>query len=147
MTHSLLPHRVLGLSVKRWRPMGRVLGNEEPPPPLPQPWTGVGAEGAEVLMAVPWEQTSLGGPRPCLGTQTPATGRSSTAPTPGSGQNLGLGSDFSQPRVTAGVGGECGQPVVGGGIQKRWLVRPLQCSMHLEGREHQGYRGCLFGYP
>lgn len=73
--------------------MGRGLGNEEPPPPLPQPLAGVGAEGAEVLMAVTWEQTSLGGQWLCLGTQAPATGRSSAAPTLGSGQNLGLGSE------------------------------------------------------
>lgn len=69
--------------------MGRELGNEEPPPPLPQPWAGVGTVGAEVLMAVPWEQTGLGGQRPCLGTQTPATGRSPATPTPGSGQTWG----------------------------------------------------------
>lgn len=75
--------------------MGRGLGNEEPPPSLRQSWAGVGAEGAEVLMAVPWEQTSLGGRRPCLGTQTPATGRISATLPLGSGQNLGLGSDFS----------------------------------------------------
>lgn len=68
--------------------MGRGLGNEEPPPSLPQPWVGVGAAGTEVLMAVPWEQTSLGGQQPRLGTQTPATGRSPVAPTWGSGQNL-----------------------------------------------------------
>lgn len=70
----------------------------------PTPASGVGAEGAEVLMAVPWEQTSLGGQPPYVGTQTPATGRSSTAPTPGAGQNLGPESDFSQPRVATGVG-------------------------------------------
>lgn len=60
--------------------MGRGLGNEEPPPPLPQPWAGWGLPGAEVLMAVPWERTSLGGRQPCLGTQAPTTGRSPAVP-------------------------------------------------------------------
>lgn len=75
-----------------------------------------------MLMALPWEQTSLGGQPPCLGTQTPATGRSSTAPTPGSGQNLEPGSDFSQPRLATGVGmgGKNGQPMVRDVMQKRW---------------------------
>lgn len=74
-------------------------------------------------MAVPWEQTSLGGQPPYLGTQTPATGRSSTAPTPGAGRTLGPGSDFSQPRVATGVGmgSKYGWPMVRGIMQKRWL--------------------------
>lgn len=57
--------------------MGRGRGNEEPPPCLPG-W-GLGAAGTAVLMAVPWEQTSLGGQQPRLGTQTPAAGRSPAA--------------------------------------------------------------------
>nr|XP_024653359.1 carbohydrate-responsive element-binding protein [Macaca nemestrina] len=42
------------------------------PSPLPLGGGG-GCPGAEVCMAVPWEQASLGGQQPCLGTQRPAT--------------------------------------------------------------------------
>jgi len=63
--------------------MGRGQGNEEPPPPLPGGGVGGTAGTAAVLMAVPWEQTRLGGQWPHRGPQTPATGRSPAAPTLG----------------------------------------------------------------
>lgn len=63
VTSSLLPHRVLGLSFKRWRPMGRGLGNEEPPPPLPQLRAGWGLRGQKCGWQCPgsrpaWEGSS-----------------------------------------------------------------------------------------
>lgn len=63
------------------------MGRDEGMRNHPHPCLGVGWGGhcraVAVLMAVPREQTRLGGQRPHRGPQTPATGRSPAAPTPG----------------------------------------------------------------